>query len=115
MGKVYAEVGMNRRVIVTAAPVIVFILATALVRDQRAAAQNRTQLPRVLIDEGHNNYHTSKGGYAAYMRLLRQDGFEVAAERAHNTRSFAWSGCVRDLESFSRTSRRAPSQSPGSG
>src|SRR5215208_3726352 len=33
---------------------------------------------RLLIDEGHNNFHTSSGGYAALTRLLRQNDFSVA-------------------------------------
>jgi hypothetical protein len=32
---------------------------------------------RVLLDEGHNNFHISTGGYAAYVRLLTQYGFVV--------------------------------------
>ena len=40
---------------------------------------------RVLIDEGHNNFHTSKGGYAAFARLLRQNGFDVTPLTTRNT------------------------------
>jgi hypothetical protein len=37
------------------------------------------QAPRVLLDEGHHNFHTTTTGYAAYTRLLRQNGFVVSA------------------------------------
>lgn len=35
--------------------------------------------PVVLIDEGHNNFHTSTGRYRPFANLLRNDGFRVAA------------------------------------
>jgi hypothetical protein len=37
------------------------------------------QPPRILIDEGHHNFHTTTTAYAAYTRLLRQNGFIVTA------------------------------------
>ncbi len=33
--------------------------------------------PVVLIDEGHNNFHTVEGRYLPFARLLRQDGYIV--------------------------------------
>ncbi len=37
--------------------------------------------PRVLIDEGHANFHTLDGRYAPFARLLRNDGYRVGAHR----------------------------------
>lgn len=33
--------------------------------------------PAVLLDEGHYNAHTAKGGYAPFAKLLRNDGYQV--------------------------------------
>jgi len=33
--------------------------------------------PKVLIDEGHNNFHTAGGRYLPFARLLRSDGYNV--------------------------------------
>lgn len=33
--------------------------------------------PVVLIDEGHNNFHTADGRYLPFARLLRADGYKV--------------------------------------
>jgi hypothetical protein len=33
--------------------------------------------PRVLIDQGHDNFHTASGRYAPFAELLRRDGFKV--------------------------------------
>ena len=33
--------------------------------------------PVVIIDEGHNNFHTADGRYLPFARLLRADGYEV--------------------------------------
>jgi hypothetical protein len=33
--------------------------------------------PVVLIDEGHNNFHTAGGRYLPFARLLRADGYVV--------------------------------------
>jgi len=33
--------------------------------------------PRILIDEGHLNTHTSSGGYRPFARLMQRDGFVV--------------------------------------
>lgn len=41
--------------------------------------------PRVLIDEGHFNFHTVDGRYGAFAGLLRRDGFRVAAHRGRFT------------------------------
>lgn len=35
--------------------------------------------PRVLIDEGHANFHTIGGRYAPFATLLRNDGYRVSA------------------------------------
>ncbi len=35
--------------------------------------------PRVSVDEGHHNYHTLTGTYAAFGETLSSDGFEVSA------------------------------------
>lgn len=35
--------------------------------------------PRVLIDQGHANFHTLDGRYAPFAALLRNDGYRVAA------------------------------------
>lgn len=59
----------------------VLLLAVAATSSPEARTQSLPNTPRstlVLIDEAHNNFHTSSGGYAAYARLLRQSGFTVA-------------------------------------
>lgn len=33
--------------------------------------------PRVLFDEGHNNYHTSSGRYKPFSDLMTSDGFRI--------------------------------------
>lgn len=33
--------------------------------------------PLVLIDQGHNNFHTRTGGFIAFARLLEQDGYRT--------------------------------------
>ena len=38
--------------------------------------------PVVLIDEAHNNFHTSTGRYLPFAELLRRDGFIVTASAA---------------------------------
>jgi len=40
----------------------------------------------VLVDEGHNNFHTSTTSYAVYANLMRADGFEVTALTSRVTR-----------------------------
>jgi hypothetical protein len=42
-------------------------------------AYRAEQGPRVLIDEGHANFHTVGGRYAPFAALLRNDGYRVAA------------------------------------
>ena len=42
------------------------------------------QGPEVIIDAAHLNFHTADGGYAAFARLLRRDGYDVAS----NTKPF---------------------------
>lgn len=41
-------------------------------------AYRAEQGPRVLIDEGHANFHTIGGRYAPFATLLRNDGYRVA-------------------------------------
>lgn len=38
--------------------------------------------PRVVIDEGHANFHTASGQYAPFAALLRADGYSVTPGRA---------------------------------
>ena len=35
--------------------------------------------PRIAIDEGHQNFHTSDGRYRPFARLMERDGFRVTA------------------------------------
>jgi hypothetical protein len=35
--------------------------------------------PRVLIDEGHHNFHTASGRYKPFAELLRSDGYAVSS------------------------------------
>ena len=37
--------------------------------------------PMVLIDEGHNNWHTGAGRYKPFADVLRNDGYRVAAHQ----------------------------------
>lgn len=37
--------------------------------------------PKVLFDEAHNNFHTSAGRYAPFVKLIRNDGYEVTANK----------------------------------
>lgn len=37
--------------------------------------------PAVLIDEGHNNWHTGAGRYKPFADVLRNDGYRVSAHR----------------------------------
>jgi hypothetical protein len=41
--------------------------------------------PRVLIDEGHFNFHRVDGRYGAFAGVLRRDGFRVGAHRGRFT------------------------------
>ena len=50
----------------------------AIERPAYAAGQG----PRVAIDEAHLNFHTADGGYAAFAKLLRLDGYRVQSNRA---------------------------------
>lgn len=47
---------------------------------QPSAAAGRG--PVVLLDEAHTNFHTIDGRYAAFVALLRRDGFVVRPNRA---------------------------------
>jgi hypothetical protein len=37
--------------------------------------------PRVLFDEGHNNFHTTTGRYKPFVDLIFSDGYQVAPNR----------------------------------
>ena len=39
------------------------------------------QHPRVLMDEGHRNFHTASGRYKPFAELLRSDGYVVSSSR----------------------------------
>lgn len=41
----------------------------------------RGEGPRVCLDEGHDNFHTSTGRYAPFVAVLRADGYRVDAAR----------------------------------
>ena len=41
--------------------------------------------PLILIDEGHDNYHTSSGRYQAFAQVLEADGYQVAAHSGQVT------------------------------
>jgi len=41
--------------------------------------------PRLVVDEGHLNMHTSSGGYKAFARLLQRDGFRVLSSQGQVT------------------------------
>lgn len=43
--------------------------------------------PTVLIDEGHNNFHTMNGRYLAFTRLLQRDGYVVKPHLGRFTRT----------------------------
>ena len=42
--------------------------------------------PRVLIDEGHHNFHTMAGRFFAFARLLRRDGYVVVPNASRFSR-----------------------------
>jgi len=50
------------------------------------AAFRAGQGPHVLLDEGHNNFHTVDGRYAPFAKILRRDGFIVDPLRNRFTR-----------------------------
>lgn len=37
--------------------------------------------PRVFFDEAHKNFHTSTGRYAPFLNLIRNDGYEITANK----------------------------------
>jgi hypothetical protein len=43
--------------------------------------------PRVLFDEAHNNFHTSKGRYKPFADLITSDGYNIVANRKPFTRT----------------------------
>jgi hypothetical protein len=49
------------------------------------AAFSAGQGPKVLLDEGHSNFHTVDGRYAPFVRVLRRDGFIVDPMRKRFT------------------------------
>jgi hypothetical protein len=44
-----------------------------------AAPAFRTNGPRMLFDDAHNNFHRSDGRYAPFVTLMRNDGFVVVS------------------------------------
>jgi hypothetical protein len=46
--------------------------------DQPAFTKN---FPRVLFDEGHNNYHTRMGRYKPFADLIEMDGYQIVLGR----------------------------------
>lgn len=70
-------------------------LAVSLVQAQQMADPNFNATvehpaytkthPRVVVDEAYANFHTADGCYQPLARLLRSDGYEVAAA---STRKF---------------------------
>ena len=46
-----------------------------------AAPAYTTNHPKILFDEAHKNFHTSSGRYAPFVNLIRNDGYEVAANQ----------------------------------
>lgn len=67
---------------------VAFLLLVPLVHPQQVAdASFRPDInptytggrgPRVVIDAGHNNFHTSEGRYLPFAELLRRDGYQVS-------------------------------------
>jgi hypothetical protein len=49
------------------------------------------QGPTVLVDAAHLNFHTADGGYAAFAKLLRRDGYRVGS----NTEAFSAESLAR--------------------
>lgn len=41
-----------------------------------------TEHPRMVLDEAHNNFHTTTGRYAPWAALMRNDGVEVSPGKA---------------------------------
>ena len=41
----------------------------------------RTEHPRVLFDEAHNNFHTTDGRYKPFAEVIANDGFKVIPTR----------------------------------
>jgi len=44
-------------------------------------ASSQTEPKKILIDEGHYNFHTINGGYASLANLLNQNGYQIAAHK----------------------------------
>jgi hypothetical protein len=89
MRPLFASVGLMARAHLTRAiGVAALLLMAGLARAQQVAdtsfrppIEKPTHAaglgPVVLIDEGHFNFHTSSGRYAAFADLLRRDGYIV--------------------------------------
>ena len=41
--------------------------------------------PRVVMDEGHRNFHTASGRYKPFAELLRSDGYTVSSTERPST------------------------------
>jgi hypothetical protein len=50
--------------------------------------------PVVLIDEGHNNFHTLEGRYLPFGRLLRSDGYVVSGYKGEFSNSQLMAGKI---------------------
>jgi hypothetical protein len=62
------------------------VIAAAVIAQGANAGEQREQRTRVLVDEGHHNFHTTTGSYAGYTRLLQLDQFAVSPLRSSITR-----------------------------
>jgi hypothetical protein len=60
------------------AAVMLALLVPAADPRTEQSSPKKSGAVRILVDEGHHNFHTSTSGYAAFARLLRQNGFIVA-------------------------------------
>lgn len=70
------------------APILLLVLAWPTLAQQSADLAGISELasprygnkggPRVAIDAGHNNFHTSAGRYRPFARLLEADGYRVS-------------------------------------
>jgi hypothetical protein len=56
-------------------------------RVARPAYAGADRRPRVLFDEGHNNFHTAGGRYKPFAELIANDGYQVIPNREPFTRA----------------------------
>jgi hypothetical protein len=67
--------------------VLIWVLPTYLFSQQIADTSYRPEIidpaypteqgPVIFIDEGHHNFHTKRGRYQAFSRLLQRDGYRI--------------------------------------